>query len=153
MGISAPTDLWTEADLERVEHHVRVYKELRPLICEGGWYRLTPDPDRDGRSGWAAMCVVRSGGAEAALFAYRLSEGSPTARFAIPGLETSALYDVTDDDGRVIRREGGDVLGTVGTDCHLNEPFRSVLLRFKVSGEVEDKATPLASSPGGSVSP
>ena len=85
--------------MARVAHHVQLYKELRPLLCAGRWHsHATPDPDRDGRSGWAAMCVVGPGGAEAVLFAFRLSEGPPTLQLRIPGLEASTPYDISDDD-------------------------------------------------------
>jgi alpha-galactosidase len=136
MGISSPTELWTEVDAQRVGHHVQMYKDLRPLLCAGEWHRLTPDPDRDGRSGWAAMCVVGPGGTEAVLFAYRLSQGPPTMRLAIPGLGASAHYEVSDDDLGVLGTETGEVLGTLGTQCHLDNPYRSLLRRFKARGSL-----------------
>jgi alpha-galactosidase len=130
-GLSAPLELWEEPDLERVSHHIAVYKQLRPVICGGDQYRLTPDPPRDGSGDWAAMCFVTRDGSEAALFAFRLGDSAPKHAFAIPGLDPSATYRLDDDDRGELGECPGSALAEEGIECSLEHIWRSALVTLR----------------------
>ncbi len=130
-GIGAPLDRWSEADLERLHHHVKIYKDLRHLICDGNEVRLTPDPPRDGTGSWAAMLFVAQDGSEAALFAFRLRSTSLHRTFRVPDLWPDTRYVVTDDADELVIETTGRALAGLGIEVSLPRRFTSTLLKVR----------------------
>jgi alpha-galactosidase len=116
-GISAPIDLWSDADRAVAAAHVALYRaHVRPLLHHGDQFQLTEPPPIDGNGDWAAMWYLAPDRRRGVLFAFRL-RGQAERRFALPGMPLPRW--VEGEGGRI---EGGEVVVT------LPQIYRSALL-------------------------
>jgi alpha-galactosidase len=125
-GISAPIDRWSRSDIATAVAHVGLYvTTLRPLIHHGNQFYLTPAPEPDGSSDWAAVWYAARNGLSGVLFAFRLSGADATRAFELPGLQEGTRYKVTFGSGETMTRTGGEL--AAGLEISLPDRFRSEL--------------------------
>ncbi len=125
-GISAPIDRWSRSDIATAAAHVGLYvARLRPLIHHGNQFYLTPAPEPDGSSDWAAVWYAAKDGLSGVLFAFRLSGADATRAFELSGLQEGTRYKVTFGFGETTTRTGGEL--AAGLEISLPDLFRSEL--------------------------
>ena len=126
-GISAAVREWTPEDSAVVADHVALYRRhIRSLVHHGAQYRLTEQPPFDGQGDWAALWYVAHDGAAGVLFAFRLGQGTPERRFALPGLDAGRAYEVQVPGGEAVRTQGTELGEGVMVTCPA--PFTSQLV-------------------------
>lgn len=120
-GISDRLENWDEHTLNSARRNIALYKRLRPRICEGRVYHLTPQPTRDGNS-WCAMEYASPDGSEAVLFAFREQAQESECHALLRGLRPEATYRVTDMRTDEMRTYTGASLLTDGLTVSLGQP-------------------------------
>ncbi len=116
---------------ERYAAHIDLYKTtLRRFVREGGLYRLTEQPRRNGGGDrWAAFQYVLPDASEHVVAVFRLPGGAPTRTFRLYELDPERVYDVTwllTD--RTERRRGADLIAHGLTCDDLPEEGSALLL-------------------------
>ncbi|CAM3042744.1 alpha-galactosidase [Paenibacillus sediminis] len=120
----------TEEEKKTVKEQVKLYKEIRPLIQFGDFYRIL-SPFEGNETAWA---FVSQDQAEAVLCYFKVlsQPAEPVRILKCRGLNPDFLYQHL-DTGEVF---GGDELMNAGlTIPELKGDFTSLLLRFKKVGE------------------
>ncbi|MEC0228654.1 alpha-galactosidase [Paenibacillus alba] len=123
----------TEAEKEAVKRQVALYKELRPLIQFGEFYRLS-SPFQGADAAWMFVSEDR----KEALVAYFqvLSEpNAPLKKLRLKGLEAGSNYQLFDADAadETVECFGGDELMHIGLNLPIwKGDFRSRLYRLKM---------------------
>ncbi|OPH61268.1 alpha-galactosidase [Paenibacillus ferrarius] len=123
----------TEAEKEAVKQQVALYKELRPLIQFGEFYRLS-SPFHGVDAAWMFVSEDR----KEALVAYFqvLSEpNAPLKKLRLKGLEAGSNYQLFDADAadETVECFGGDELMHIGLNLPIwKGDFRSRLYRLKM---------------------
>ncbi|NQX70475.1 alpha-galactosidase [Paenibacillus alba] len=123
----------TEAEKEAVKRQVALYKELRPLIQFGEFYRLS-SPFQGVDAAWMFVSEDR----KEALVAYFqvLSEpNAPLKKLRLKGLEAGSNYQLFDADAvdETVECFGGDELMHIGLNLPIwKGDFRSRLYRLKM---------------------
>lgn len=126
LGISAPVDRWSTADIAIAASHVELYvAKVRPLVHHGDQYYLTRGPQPDGNGDWAAIWYAAKDGRSGVLFAFRLSGADGTRRFRLAGLRDDTRYRITLGSGRSVAMSGTEL--AAGLEVALSETFRSEL--------------------------
>ncbi|RYL95034.1 alpha-galactosidase [Sporolactobacillus sp. THM7-4] len=116
----------TDQEKEIIRKQVAFYKEIRPMIQFGKFYRIE-SPFEENEAVWSFVSEDRS---ETILFYFRvLADPAPPVRFVtFKGLDSSALYENV-ATGEVF---GGDELMHVGILIPAEKgDFRSYVLRFR----------------------
>ena len=124
----------SEEEKARVREHIRLYKEIRPLVQFGDFYRLL-SPFEGNETAWMFVSEDRS---EAAVFYFRvLAEANgPLRRVRLKGLDPEANYAVVPAaegaDGGTEAVWGGDQLMYAGLPIELRQgDFGSRLWRLR----------------------
>lgn len=102
-GISARLGEWTESAFAAVQNAIVQYKQLRPLLKHGRFYHLLPQaelacPDLALNGQWEAYAVVDPTAHRAVIWVFRASDGEPTRRLSLRGLQADRSYMLTDAD-------------------------------------------------------
>ncbi|TXK79141.1 alpha-galactosidase [Paenibacillus sp. N3.4] len=132
-GYELDLTAFTEADKEAVKRQVALYKELRPLIQFGEFYRLS-SPFQGVDAAWMFVSEDR----KEALVAYFqvLAQPNPSLKkLRLKGLEASKNYCVYDADASDEAMEffGGDQLMHIGLHLPIwKGDFRSRLYRLRM---------------------
>ncbi|MDD9269476.1 alpha-galactosidase [Paenibacillus sp. GCM10023248] len=133
LGYELDLTVLTEAEKEAVKRQVALYKQLRPLIQFGDFYRLM-SPFQDTKAAWMFVSEDK----KQALVAYFQVLGEPNAplkKLRLKGLEAAADYRVYDADApdEAAFCFGGDELMHIGLQLPVwKGDFRSRLYRIQM---------------------
>ncbi|UKS24570.1 alpha-galactosidase [Paenibacillus sp. HWE-109] len=133
LGYELDLTLMTEEEKEAVKRQVALYRELRPLIQFGEFYRLS-SPFQGVDAAWMFVSADR----KEALVAYFQVLGeanAPLKKLLLKGLEAGSNYQVFDAYApeELLESLGGDALMHIGLKLPIwKGDFRSRLYRLKV---------------------
>ncbi|NMO96429.1 alpha-galactosidase [Paenibacillus lemnae] len=120
----------SSAEKEEVREQIMLYKELRPLIQFGDFYRLmSPFEHRE-----AAWMFVSRDKQEAAVFYFQIEADTagPLRKLRLKGLDPMKDYAAIGSEDEVY---GGDHLMGIGVSLpYLHGDYRSILFRFRQAG-------------------
>lgn len=124
LGIGCNVLKFTEEDTATAKEMIREYKEIRPIVQEGIFYRLENPSAND-------YAVYEYQKEEKGLIFAFLAQGkighrSTTVRFR--GLEADAVYTVLLENGEL--KKSGAYLMQHGLELRLNGDYASTLIRF-----------------------
>jgi len=113
-GYELDVTAMNEEEKEAVLEHVRIYKEIRPIVMFGDFYRLL-SPFEGNEAAWMFVSEDRS---EALVFYFRvLAEGNgPLRRLRLKGLRPDAEYALEPLDGLKDDDTAAEVVGVYGGD-------------------------------------
>lgn len=131
-GYELDLTTFSEAEKEEVKRQVALYKELRPLIQFGDFYRLR-SPFQGVEAAWMFVSEDRTE-ALVAYFKVLAEPNSPQTKLRLKGLEAGGNYRVCDAaaPGEEVELFGGDELMHIGLQLPIwKGDFRSRLYHLK----------------------
>jgi alpha-galactosidase len=136
-GLSAGPGEANAVQIERVRHHVRLYKDfIRPFLATCAVYHHTPELIGKEPCGWAILEYVAADSARAAVGIFRLAgEGSDEVYLRLRGLLPRRNYRVTFDNQQQSTLISWGELQHVGLTIRLARALTSELLLIEA---VED---------------
>lgn len=127
LGIGCNILKFSEEDMELSRKMIRQYKEIRPIVQDGDFYRL----ENPSENGYFLYQYLK--GEQGLLFAFlpqsRVGHRGTTVR--LRGLEESALYSVRKENETVTKT--GSYLMNHGLEIRLTGDYASVIFRFEKS--------------------
>ena len=124
LGIGCNVLKFTEEDTATAKEMIREYKEIRPIVQEGIFYRLENPSAND----YAVYEYQKED--KGLIFAFlaqgKIGHRSTTVRFR--GLEADAVYTVLLENGEL--KKSGAYLMQHGLELRLNGDYASTLIRF-----------------------
>lgn len=124
LGIGCNVLKFTEEDTRTAKEMIREYKEIRPIIQEGTFYRLENPSPND----YAVYEYQKDG--EGLIFVFlaqgKIGHRSTMVRFR--GLTADAVYTITLESGEL--KKSGAYLMQHGLELRLNGDYASTLIRF-----------------------
>jgi len=134
LGIGADIGKWSDAEIAEAAGYVALYKQIRPLVLEGDFYRLKPlgSGPEPGRSNVAAYQYVGRDGKEAVAFVFLHSQhfGAETRHLPLRGLDPEAAYEVQAGEAEPAVRRGSTLL-RLGVPLELRGDYKSMLIRLR----------------------
>lgn len=133
-GIYPPGGRANPDHLDRVRHHVQVYKEqIRPWLRSCRLYHHTPVLEGSEPEGWCALELVSRDRRRAACALFRLAGAAePEYRLRPRGLDPGLTYRVTSDNTAMGFERDGLALRDQGIGIRLDRPLASELLLIEV---------------------
>lgn len=129
LGIGCNILKFSEEDMEFSRDMIRQYKEIRPIVQDGDFYRL----ENPSENGYFLYEYLKED--QGLLFAFlpqsRVGHRGTTVR--LRGLEESALYSVQKEKETVIK--SGSYLMNHGLELRLSGDYASVIFRFEKSAK------------------
>lgn len=129
LGIGCNILKFSEEDMELSRDMIRQYKEIRPIVQDGDFYRL----ENPSENGYFLYEYLKED--QGLLFAFlpqsRVGHRGTTVR--LRGLEESALYSVQKEKETVTK--SGSYLMNHGLELRLSGDYASVILRFEKSAK------------------
>lgn len=127
LGIGCNILKFSEEDMELSRDMIRQYKEIRPIVQDGDFYRL----ENPSENGYFLYEYLKED--QGLLFAFlpqsRVGHRGTTVR--LRGLEESALYSVRKENETVTK--SGSYLMNHGLELRLSGDYASVIFRFEKS--------------------
>jgi alpha-galactosidase len=137
-GLSAGPGEANAAQIERIRHHVRLYKEfIRPLLATCAVYHHTPELVGKEPAGWAVLEYVAADSRRAVVGLFRLAgKGADAYHLRLRGLRPGQHYRVTFENRAESVRMGWADLHQVGLTIRLARPLTSELILIEA---IEDQ--------------
>jgi len=116
-----------------VQTAIAQYKQLRPLIRQGRFHHLLPQPayecpDLIPYGQWEAYALVDAGAQHGALWAFRAADGEPARSIPLAGLAADRVYRLTDQDTQQVATAAGAQWMQAGIAIDLSGRTSALLL-------------------------
>lgn len=125
LGIGCNILKFTEEDVELSKEMICKYKEIRPIVQEGDFYRLENKSDNK----YFLFEYLKE--EQGLIFAFlpQSKVGHRGTNIKLRGLDTDARYTLLTDDGEITK--SGSYLMNRGLDLRLSGDYASTIIRFK----------------------
>ena len=125
LGVGGNILKWNEEELELAKNMVEEYKEIREVVQEGDFFRLTHTSPND----YHLFEYTKEG--EVLLFAFlpQTKLGHRPVRVKLRNLEANEMYEFTLNNETVVK--SGAYLMNHGINVHLKGDYQSEIIRFK----------------------
>ncbi len=124
LGVGCNILKFTEEDMELSREMISQYKEIRPIVQDGDFYRLENVSENQ------YFLYEYLKGEQGLIFAFlpQSKVGHRGTTIHLRGLEAEAVYTLQTDDGEITK--SGSYLMNHGLELHLKGDYASTLIRF-----------------------
>lgn len=125
LGIGCNILKFSDEDIKLSKAMIALYKDIRPIIQEGEFYRLENTSDNR----YFLYEYLKKD--EGVIFAFlpQSKVGHRGTRICLRGLDAQAVYSLETEDGTVIK--SGDYLMNHGLEIRLSGDYASTIIRFE----------------------